>query len=124
MTGSSFRPVGTIRWNVGFGQGTTGGRWSDEGDNVRTDRGAELVGGDLPRGSSARRLRRVLGATVAAAAVLAGACSTGPTEVGGSAGSSDATVGPGNTINEGTPVNGGKLVVAVGAESNGYNPAL
>jgi peptide/nickel transport system substrate-binding protein len=71
------------------------------------------------------RRRRWIGTTsvvlVSSLALLAGACGTGSE-------SSNSGIAPGSIPNElepdETPVSGGKLVVAVPAETNGWNPSI
>jgi ABC-type transport system substrate-binding protein len=75
------------------------------------------------RAGSRRGSGRVVTAAVVAVALLAAACSKDATG-GGSAAATPNTAGPSGTINEGTPVDGGTVVFAVAAESNGWNPAL
>lgn len=58
---------------------------------------------------------------VAVLALLAG-CSSNPPQ-NASAGTTANSRGPSATVNEGTPVTGGGIVIGVPAESSGYNPA-
>jgi len=74
--------------------------------------------------TSRQRRRRVAVATIAAASTMAlvlGACGTGTN-------SADGGIAPGSIPNEleaeETPQAGGKLVIAVPAETNGWNPSI
>src|ERR1035441_10561733 len=64
------------------------------------------------------------GAVLGAGATLLGACSSSPNLTStGKGGNSRFEVRPGTGVGTGSPVKGGSIIIALGSEINGFDPA-